>query len=323
MHTRTIGGLLEPCPVIGFGGWGIGGATPGATSYGDIDDTAAHSCIDAALMAGMRFFDTSPAYGYGLSEARLGRALLGKRDEVIIATKGGLERYDEPPNFSPAALATGLDASLGRLGTDHVDIFQLHNPPVDVMTAHPGLAAFSDGLKESGKATTIGISVKAPDEAMALLAKYPFETVQVNLNMLDVRACTSGLLDHCAARGISVLARTPLCFGFLSLAIDATSSFDDADHRGHWSEVQRRVWSDGAVAAQAIAARHDPADATPAARALRFCLLHPAVKVVLTGPMTAGEARENAAAGSLPPLGSACLDDIAELNARKSFFVRD
>jgi len=322
MQTRSLSGLSKNCPVIAFGAWGIGGATPGGTSYGDISEQDAHGCIDAAYIAGMRLFDTSPAYGYGNSEHRLGEALTRRRGDVIIATKGGLYDYGAGADFSAGTLDSELDASLKRLKTEHVDIFQLHNPPAD-LAQNDGLRTFLDNITRDGRATTVGISVKSPADAFSLLDAYPFTAVQVNLNMLDVRALTSGLLDRCAEQNISVLARTPLCFGFLSLAVDENTEFAASDHRAHWSREQLALWASGARDAQAIVARHDPANTSLAARALRFGLLHPAVKTVLTGPMTAVEARENAAAGSLPPLDANCLKDVLALNAETPFFVRN
>ena len=321
MQKRTIQGIGKETSVIGFGAWGIGGATPGGTSYGNITELDALACIHAAYCAGLRFFDTSPAYGYGKSEDRLGKALAGRRDNVVIATKGGLYDYSVGADFSIAALDSGLDASLKRLDTAYVDIFQLHNPPTN-LAQEVNLCAFLDTIIADGRARTVGISVKSPSDAYALLNAYPFTAVQLNLNMLDVRALTSGLLDLCAERGISVLARTPLCFGFLSLAIDENTKFEASDHRAHWPREQLAMWALGAREAQAIATGHDLEDASAAARALRFCLLHPAVKTVLTGPMTTAEAEENAAAGSMPSLGAACTNDMLTLNAQSSFFVK-
>jgi len=321
MQKRKFESIDKAAPVIGFGAWGIGGGTPGGTSYGNISEEDALACILAAYNAGMRFFDTSPAYGYGKSEARLGLALADKRQDVVIATKGGLYDYDAGPDFSIESLERGLDKSLYNLGTEYVDIFQLHNPPTDLAHAVE-LKRFLNAITADGRAKTVGISVKSPGDAFALLEAHPFTTLQLNLNMLDVRALECGLLDLCGAKNISVLARTPLCFGFLSLAIDENTSFDAGDHRAHWPRRQLALWASGAREAQAIAKKHDPENVSAVARALRFCLLHPAVKAVLTGPMTPSEAEENAAAGNLPPLDKACLNEMIALNTLSSFFLK-
>ena len=322
MLDRRIQGLDKNCSATGFGAWGIGGATPGGTSYGDIDEDTAQATISAAFSAGMRFFDTAPVYGYGQSETRLGKALAAHRKQIILATKGGLYDYDKGADFSVASLDEGLDASLKRLATPHVDLYQLHNPTADVFSRETCLADFLDQIKADGRASLIGVSVKSPSDAFALLKAYPFETIQLNFNMLDLRALTSGLLDHCAEKGIAVLARTPLCFGFLSLKVDENTTFAKADHRAHWPREQLALWASGAQQAQNIAARHDPITASPAARALRFCLLHKAVKSVLTGPMTPAEALENAAACAMPPLETTCLKEISQLNASRSFLSK-
>jgi len=322
MAFNSFPGLDKKTSAVGFGAWGIGGATPDGTSYGALSEKEGIACIDAALNAGMRFFDTSPAYGCGNSEIRLGKVLRGKRKDVIIATKGGLYEYAKGQDFSVPALTAGLNASLERLGTHHVDIFQLHNPPADLLDDTEELVAFFDDLKKRGKTTAIGISVKNPTDAFPLLSRYPFDTIQVNLNMMDVRAHECGLLDHCVQNNIAVLARTPLCFGFLSLAINENTVFSPEDHRSFWPREQLALWTAGADEAQAIAKRHDSCEATAADRALRFCLLHPAVKTVLSGPMTKKEAVANAVAGQMPPLDKECLADILSLNKRRSFITR-
>lgn len=321
MQTRPFAALEAACPVIGFGAWGIGGETPGGTSYGPYSDEAASACIDAAYAGGMRFFDTAPAYGNSESERRLGRALRGRRQDVILATKGGLYDFAEGADFSAARLERGLDDSLERLGTDYVDLFQLHNPPGDLLTGNAELVRWLDDIRASGKVRALGISVKAPDEAFALLKAYPFTAIQANFNMLDLRALESGLLDHCANQDIAFFARTPLCFGFLTLTIDENTVFDAADHRAHWPKDQLRLWVDGANSAQRIAESHDPAGTSATSRALRFCLTHPGVTCVLCGPMSADEAAENAAAGAENPLSEVCLDEIAALNRAQSFFL--
>jgi aryl-alcohol dehydrogenase-like predicted oxidoreductase len=322
MHNRRIVALDRRCPVIGFGAWGIGGETADGTSYGPIDEQAAAVCIETALNNGIRFFDTAPAYGNGESEKRLGRAIGGVREDIILATKGGQIQFDQNPDFSEASLEQSLNNSLKRLATDYIDLYQLHNPPASIFEREPRLANWLTRQVNSGAARSIGVSVKSPEEAFTLLKSYPFKTVQLNFNMLDVRALTSGLLDHCAKTGVSVIARTPLCFGFLTLKVNEDTTFDSADHRAHWKRDQLNLWSKGASAAQALVERHDAITASPTSRALRFCLAHPAVSCVLCGPMTAKEVKENAAAGLEPPLDNACLADIQSLNEKQDFFLR-
>src|ERR1041384_5899737 len=127
MRSRALGRALT-VSEIGFGAWGIGGATPGATSYGATDDRVSLRAIEKALDLGITFFDTSNVYGYGHSEELLGQVLAGRRAQAVIATKAGLVRYGDPVDLSPDAIRTSLEQSLCRLRTDRVDLLLLHNP---------------------------------------------------------------------------------------------------------------------------------------------------------------------------------------------------
>ena len=164
MKHRALGTTGIAVSEIGFGAWGIGGRTAGATSYGDTDDELSLAALGNALDAGITFFDTSPAYGSGHSEALIGRAFAGaRRDRVVIATKAGYTDWTQPPDFAPGAIRRSLEASLRRLGTDRVDVLQLHNP-APALFATGVLAAALDGLVAEGKARCWGVSVKAPEE---------------------------------------------------------------------------------------------------------------------------------------------------------------
>src|SRR5271170_1900576 len=115
MNYRRLGrtGLLVS--EIGFGAWGIGGRTVSQTSYGDTDDRTSLEALGRAFDCGITFFDTSAAYGNGHSEALIGKALSGVRHKVVLATKAGHEAWDQPPDFSAAAIVASTERSLVRL----------------------------------------------------------------------------------------------------------------------------------------------------------------------------------------------------------------
>ena len=130
MRYRPLGKTGLQVSEIGFGAWGIGGRTVEQTSYGDTDDRTSLAALDRALERGITFFDTSAAYGNGHSEELIGRAVRGKRSRAVITTKAGYEAWDQPPDFSPSAIVASTERSLARLGTDYLDLLQLHNPPL-------------------------------------------------------------------------------------------------------------------------------------------------------------------------------------------------
>ncbi|HVA14965.1 MAG TPA: aldo/keto reductase [Stellaceae bacterium] len=320
MKYRPLGDTGIVVSEIGFGAWGIGGRTVGETSYGDTDDSRSAAALDSALDRGITFFDTANVYGDGHSEELIGAAFAKKRDRVVIATKAGLSKFGEPPDFSGIALRRSLESSLRRLETDYVDLFQLHNPPADLFrTSSKTYAALQD-LQREGKTRAFGISVKAPADALAILETHAVASIQVNLNMLDVRAVDSGLLEVATRRGAAVIARTPLCFGFLSGAVTANTQFPPGDHRRGWPRAQIERWIAGAAAVHAAA--QAPAGQSRSQVALRFCLSFPAVSSVIPGILSADEAAQNSQASDFGPLPGTARDGILAVNRQMDSFAR-
>lgn len=320
MRNRALGRSGQTVSEIGFGAWGIGGRSAGETSYGDTDDECSRAAIKRALDCGITFFDTSPAYGDGHSEMLLGEVLASQRDQVVIATKAGLQHFTDSPDFSPAALRRSLEGSLRRLGTDRIDLLQLHNPPPDLFRRAPESYAALEDLRREGKMRAFGVSVKSPADARAFLATQEVATVQVNLNMLDTRAVESGLLDRAALAGVGIIARTPLCFGFLSGAVAAATVFPPGDHRRGWPRAQIARWVKGAAAMRAAA--EAPVGQTPSQVALRFCLSFAAVATVIPGILSPEEAEQNAAASGFGALSDAARERILALNREIELFAQ-
>ncbi len=318
MKYRPLGKTGLVVSEIGFGAWGIGGRTVEQTSYGDTDDRTSLAALDRALEQGITFFDTSAAYGNGHSEELIGRAAKGRRDQVVIATKAGYDSWDRPPDFSPQAIVASTERSLGRLGTDYLDLLQLHNPPLATLT-DPELREALAGLLRSGKIRAWGVSSKGPQEAMEALQACDVPVVQANFNMMDVRAVTGGLLDRIDQAGTGFIARTPLCFGFLSGTIRRDTKFPPGDHRARWPRAQLANWIDGA--ADLLAAIPAAPGEAGVQAALRFCLAFPAVSSTIPGILTPAEADQDAAASSLGPLPPQAVAAVLEINRNRQFFV--
>ena len=109
MNYRQLGSTDLRVSEVGFGAWGIGGLTPGPTSYGKTDDMTSLAALESALALGINFFDTSNVYGYGHSERLIGQAFSHKRQQIIIATKAGFVDYESPPDFSANAILKSVD----------------------------------------------------------------------------------------------------------------------------------------------------------------------------------------------------------------------
>ena len=318
MKFRNLGKTKLKVSAIGFGAWGIGGVTPGPTSYGhQVDDTSLQT-LDYALDSGITFFDTSSVYGYGHSEELIGRAFEHKRDQVVIATKAGLERYDEAPDFSPSYLIESVESSLMRLRTDYIDLLMLHNPPQESEIDGDTIANLADDLKNQGKIRAFGVSLRSPLDGAAYIEKLGVDALQTNFNLLDQRAIDCGLMELVRQEKVSLIARTPLCFGFLSGKITEDTSFDDQDHRSRWPKEQIFDWLRGA---SAIGACMDKSNGqTPVQFALRFCMSFPEITSTIPGMLSPDEVRDNVAASGLGLLTAEELNDVRgvykELNAK-------
>ncbi|MGE3804177.1 MAG: aldo/keto reductase [Gemmataceae bacterium] len=316
MRYRPLGRSGLSVSELGFGTWGLGGNKGSVPAYGPTDDRTSRAALARALELGINFFDTADLYGNGHSETLLGRACAGQRSHVVLATKAGLVNGGAAHNFTPLYLQRSLRASLKRLQTDYIDLFLLHNPPVSLATTAPKLWSYLNGLKERGLARSVGVSLAGPEDGLVFACRPEIDAVQVNYNLLDQRASDCGLLDLCQSRGIGVIARTPLCFGFLS-GQPAQGSFGQDDHRRRWSASQQLRWQEGGKLFQPY---HKPGE-TSAQFALRFCLAASSIATTIPGMMNFAEVEENVAACLREPLEPRTLKQIASLYAQHSFFL--
>ena len=289
MNNRPLGASGLEVSEIGFGTWGLGG-----TVYGPTSDRESIDALHKAHELGVSFYDTSDFYGLGHSETLLGQAFADCRQSVFLATKAGLLGPDgSRQDFSPGHLEDALRQSLKRLRTDYVDLFQLHSPSLgkdeggrmkDEKTNSdssfllpPSSFLWLHSLKARGLARLVGISVRSPDDGLAIVSDFAIDAIQVNFNLVDQRALNNGLLDLCARKGVGVIIRTPLCFGFLTGTLAGTETFPEGDHRNRWSLAQRQRWSE---AVQIFWNGVRSTGQTPAQFALRFCLSQPGVSTV-------------------------------------------
>lgn len=207
MQTRRIGSL--EVSVVGLGcnnfGWRI-----------DAEQSA--KVIDAAIESGITFFDTADRYGKGQSEDFLGRALGSRRDQIILATKFGMEMEKGQQGASPQYILEAIEASLRRLRTDRIDLYQLHQP--DPKTPIPDTLGALDQLVRAGKVLEIGCSnFSAPqirEAADAAKGGAHFVSVQNEFSLFHRDPENDGVLAECEARGLAFLPYFPLASGLLT-----------------------------------------------------------------------------------------------------------
>ena len=224
MEFRQFGRTGLKVSAVGFGCWEIGG------TYGRIDETQFQRAVAQAIDSGINCFDTAEAYGMGVSEEALARALGGRRNNVVIATKFGVG-YEEMPNrrdSSRERVLASIDKSLQRLRTDHVDVYLVHWP--DPNTPLEETMRALDDVVRQGKARFIGVSNfrLAQIEECARLRRI--DVVQYAWNMFD-RRMQAEIFPYCAAQQIAVMAYGSLAYGMLSGTFHAGMSFDENDWR--------------------------------------------------------------------------------------------
>ncbi|MFH1162116.1 MAG: aldo/keto reductase [Candidatus Jorgensenbacteria bacterium] len=315
MKYRQLGKTGILVSEIGFGTWGIGGLTEGATSYGKTDDEESLRALAYAFEKGITFYDTANIYGR--AEELLGKAFGKRRDKVIIATKIGFEKHGGPHNVSPAHIRASLEESLKSLGSDYVDVLQFHSVPLELVRRENGCMETMADLKKEGKIRAIGYSVKDPAAALVAMNEFNVDAVQVNFNMIDQRVLTAGVLDAARERGTGIIARTPFCFGFLTGAITDTR-FGVNDHRSTWPSEQLIRWKEAPAKFSLV---DQESQYTPSQLALLFCIAFPEVSTVIPGMLTTGEVEENSAVSDLRPLSSKQVEAIKKICRESDFFI--
>ena len=211
---------------IGLGTWAIGG-----WMWGGADDDAAVATIHRALESGVTLIDTAPAYGQGHSEDVVGRALKGRRESVVIATKVGLEwdeHKDVRRNASAARIQKEIEDSLRRLQTEYVDIYQVHWP--DPAVPMDETAKAMQSLYDAGKIRAVGVSNFSPAQMDEFAKSAKLHTVQPPYNLFE-RAAEKDVLPYAASHGLTSLTYGALCRGLLSGAMRADTPFTGDDLR--------------------------------------------------------------------------------------------
>jgi aryl-alcohol dehydrogenase-like predicted oxidoreductase len=213
---------------ICFGTWQFGG------DWGSVDRDDAIAALRAALDAGVTFFDTAQAYGFGESEALVAEGLGADihRDDVVVATKGGLRQVDGAVkrDSSPAYLRDGVEQSLRALGVEAIDLYQVHWPDHETPFEETGAALKQ--LRDEGKVRHVGVSNFSPAEMDELSQTIDVETDQPPYNLFN-RAVESDVLPYCREHDIGMLTYGPLSHGLLSGRFDPSSLAEDDWRRGH------------------------------------------------------------------------------------------
>jgi len=306
LNNRRLGKSGFQVTEIGIGLWAIGGS-----EWGTVDDKNSLDTIEAALQAGITFFDTADVYGLGHSEKLLGQSMQGRREDFFVATKIGWIGFDSD-NFRSAydsteKLIAGVEENLMRLDTDYIDLLQCH-----IHLPEPNLKYFLDGfqhLQDSGKIKSYGVSSSHIDFIKQFNVDGGTAALQIDYSILN-RTAEEEIFPYCLENDIGVIVRGPLAMGILTGKFNLESRFPEGDFRRNWHEKpeENSIYIDDLGKVDQL--REVVGEQSLAQMALQFVLSHPAVTTVIPGAKTVQQLEQNVAVGHMPTLGREILDQI-------------
>lgn len=317
MQWRKIGNTGVQVSIVGIGAWQMGGldtADGVGHGWGDVDDQRSIRIIHRAEELGVNLIDSADIYGNGHSEQVIGRALQGRRDRWVIATKGGLvkdpHKRGQYFDGSPEHIREACQASLQRLRTDYIDFYQLHGMPED-KDVDDTMNELSK-LRDEGKVRFYGISTGDPDHVRRLQTAGPVDIVQIAFSLLYRPEHTA--LTYCAEQGIGTFIRTPLSWGaaFGRYATEQPPTFEFGDVR---HEVDPQVLAAEHARGLTFSFLWESTSRSPAQAALRFVLDQPGVTAVIPGTKKLEHLEDNVGAADVPWLTQEELQRVEQLTA--------
>ena len=330
MKYRTFPRSAFQTSVLGLGGAALGGDLYRA------DEAEVPRALRAAIERGVNLFDTADIYQMGVSERLIGRAAGRERHRLFLATKGGalftplgavalkLRPYLRPvgsllagfrsplvraknsqrrTDFSDRHLTRALHASLQRLGTDYIDLYQLHHPDTETLRRFDYQETLGR-FKREGKIRFIGVSCDSVSDALVALGNSELDAVQLQISLLEPEALDE-LVPQALRRGVAVLARQPLAMGLLTDAEPAQTKAERLKHKE--PAYAQRLARSRALRFLAVPGR------TLAQAAVRYVLQVPGITTVLTGISSVAHLDENLGAVDAPELGEPELARIREI----------
>ncbi|PSQ21869.1 general stress protein [Halobacteriales archaeon QS_9_67_17] len=334
MDYRELGDSGVEVSEVGFGAWVIG-----TDWWGDRDESDALAMVEYALDAGITYFDTGDVYGHGRSEELLGEVLAERGEEMTVGTKVGYDFYNNPQAghgelpkaYSVEYLRDAVDRSLDRLGVDHVDYLQLHNPDVGELTDE--VLELLDELREEDVADAIGVALGPSIGWLAegdFAIEHEFDGVQYVGNMLeqDVHA---HFVDTVAREGAStsLIPRVPHSSGLLNEQVTPETELEAGDHRGFrpdewyetgWEKIEELRFLEraepGSANSRAAESRERDGERTLGQAALQWLLSYDAVATVTPTFRSTDDIDEWTAAPETPALSTAEREQVENLYAR-------
>lgn len=289
MELREIGRTGIRVTPVAMGCWPIAGVTSI-----DVTDEQSLATLEAAVDAGINFFDTAYCYGYeGESERMMARALGHRRDNLVIATKGGIhwENRKQVKDGRPETLRRECDESLRRLNTDRVELYYLHAPDPNIPVAES--AGALKELLDAGKVRSIGVSNFNVNQLEEFSAVCPISAFQPHYNMLQ-REIEQAALPWCRARNVSVMVYWPLMKGLLAGKLRRDHVFDPRDGRQKYPMFHGEEWQKNQDFLDQLRPIAREAGRSVAQVVINWTIQRPGITVALCGAKRPDQIRDNA-----------------------------
>ena len=327
MKYRRLGSTDLTVSEIGFGVWTVSTAW-----WGVKEEAEGIRLLQRAFDLGITFFDTADTYGNGLGETILAKALGGKRAQLVIGTKFGYDFYHHtsrrgqeelPHDWRPEYIRFALEESLKRLGTDRVELYQLHNPRLSAIQTDDIFWTL-ENLKDEGKIRAYGtalgpaIDARQIDEGRAAIETRRVHVVQIIYNLLEQMLGQALFPVAQQSDGSSLLVRVPHASGLLDGTVSETTVFAPTDHRYHRvsTDEKKRKWQDeGLKKVKQLGFLTDGTGRTIGQAALKFILSEPAIASALPNIYNDAFLEEFAAASQAPDLTAEELARVSQLYA--------
>jgi aryl-alcohol dehydrogenase-like predicted oxidoreductase len=318
VEQRQFGDTDLTASEIGFGTWALG-----SNWWGEVTEEEGERLLALALELGITFFDTGDAYGRGANEELVGRVLAPHRDRVQIASKfgydlgAGREQHSEgerPQRWDGEFVREALEASLARLGADHLDLYQLHNPRMDAVERDDTFEALEE-LKVEGKIReyggALGPAIGWRDEGVRAIETRQIASVQTVYNLLEQDPGTD-FMTAASEHGVGVMARVPTSSGLLDDNLTPDTTFSGSDHRRH----RPKEWlTEGLQKIETIRFLCEETGRTMPQAALRY-ILDSGITTVIPTIASEEDLRVYASAAEVPPLSADELERVGELYER-------
>ncbi len=318
MQYRELGRTGWKVSTVSFGAWAIGSA------WGVVNDDESLNALRRAVDLGVNFFDTADVYGDGHSERLLAQLKRERREDIVIVTKVG-RRLDPHvvSGYNRENLTAFVERSLKNLGTDTIDLVQLHCPPTDVYY-RPEVFGVLDDLVKQGKLRYYGVSVERVEEALKAIEYPGVQSVQIIFNMFRQRPA-----DLFFARAqqfkVGILARLPLSSGMLAGKMTRSSTFAADDHRQfnrHGESFDRGETFSGVDFSLGLDVVEELRPLVPpgwsmAEFALRWILMFEAVTCTIPGAKRPAQAEDNCRAADLPPISAGTMEQVRAIYERR------